>query len=123
MLELRDAQVSAFRRDLEELVEELFDHLTKKLPSGCRALGDEREVRAFIQRNLETAARWGVESVAGVAALLELFVQFGPSLERSPLREWSMRILSHPVMAGDLKAETVWERHHALTEGRPVVQA
>ncbi|MBC8072436.1 MAG: hypothetical protein IAG13_29205 [Deltaproteobacteria bacterium] len=124
MLAIRDEQlVTLGLQQLGELPRELRDHLVSRLPSACAALGGAHEVDAFIERNLPTALRLGLVSAAAFAQLFELLLQFGPALERSPVRAWSTNILEHPVIAGDLKVDMLWERHHVLTDGRPVVSA
>ena len=123
MLTIRDEQMSALRvRSVRRLSDELFDHLMNRHASTVASMGGEGALRTFIQRHLEQTVRWGIESTAAAAALFELMLQFGPSFERSPLRDASLNILNHPVMTGDLKVDTVWERHDALTQGRPIVQ-
>jgi len=123
MLTIRNQQMEAFRQaSMDGLADQLARHLLHKYPARSAAMGGESGVRAFIRRNLHKPVQWGIESLGAIATVFELLLQFGEAFERSPAREWSINILSHPVMAGDLKVDTVWQRHQTLTEGRPVVQ-
>ncbi len=123
MLTIRDQQMHVFRRyAIGKLADQVARLLLRKHPVRSAAIGGESGVRAFVARNLDKPAGWGVESPGGIAIVFELLLQFGEELERSPAREWSLNILTHPVMSGDLKAGTVWERHQRLTDGRPLVQ-
>jgi hypothetical protein len=124
MIAIREAQVHALMTGLNgALVPELCAHLMEALPSICHAMGGRRALAAFVDNNLERAVRWDLQSPAAIAMLFELFLQFGAELERSPIRAWCTTILEHTAMDGDSKVETIWERHHALTEGRPVERA
>ncbi len=124
MLTVRDAQLDALQLQRDESVlRELVDHLHRRLPESCARLGGRRELRGFVEQGLPRALALGVRSVATLAALFELWLQFGGELERSPLRAWSLTILAHPIMAGELKVETIWARHDSYTEGRRVVPA
>jgi len=54
--------------------------------------------------------------------LAELMLQFGEDLKRSPLREWAINILNTPDLPGQLKAETIRDKHDRLTGGRIVMR-
>jgi hypothetical protein len=123
MLTLTHDQMNAFAvASIATFSDKLSGYLITTYPSICAAMGGEAAIQTFIAANLPRAASWGIDSADGVTALFELLLQYGTSFERSPAREWSMNILSHPVMAGDVKVDLVRERHNQLTEGRPIVR-
>ena len=123
MLVIRNEQMDAFREaSTQGQLDELVRHLSSKYPAHSRVIGSESALRNFVQRGLRLASTWGVDSLEGVPALLELLIQFGEDFDHSPVREWSLIILRHPVLAGDLKVDTVWTRHRQLTQGRTFVR-
>jgi hypothetical protein len=123
MLVIRNAQMDAFREaSTQSQLDEIIRHLSSKYPDHSRAIGGESALRDFVQRGLRTASTYGVDSPESTAALLELLIQFGEDFAHSPVREWSLTMLRHPVLAGDLKVDAVWTRHQQLTQGRTFVR-
>lgn len=122
MLVIREDQLAAFRLAAKErFVDDTAAHLRQHYPAPCAALGPEAQVRAFVRRGMTSAAKHGIEGWGGQTLYLELLVQFGEHLERSPLRQWSKNILENPDLPGDAKAEVLRDRHLAATQGRVLI--
>lgn len=124
MLTIRDEQLKAFlcsrsRNSVDPLVERLI----RKYPQQCATMGGEPGTRAFAERTVATASDWGISSEEALTVLADLLVQFGEGFERSPFQQWSLTILQNPIMTGDLKVDTVWDRHSSLTGGRQMIFA
>lgn len=84
----------------------------KLRPEGTRAL-----VRAVIARG----AACNVSTEGAVAALIELWVAFGPEFERSPHQADALELLEHPTMPAGLKLSLIQELLTALSGGRAIV--
>ena len=122
MLVIREKQLEAFRSAANERCAEVIAaHLRQHYPTPCAALGDEEQVRAFVQRGMTRGAKHGIETRGGLTLYLELLVQFGENLECSPLRPWSKNILENPDLPGDVKAGVLRDRHLEITQGRVLV--
>ncbi len=121
MLVIRDAQSAVLDRSLaDRFLDELVKHLQTDLTEPAAQVGDKDALRDFVKLAMEKSAAYGIESRGGVAIMAELMVQFGENLQWSPLREWSFNILDTPRLPGQLKIETVRDKHDALTGGRVV---
>lgn len=118
MLRIREAQFAAFgAAAASTFAAELQTFLSARFPESCRALGNEANLTAFVERAIQEAKALGVESTTGVQALATLWLQFGFRLQRSPIKTWARNILAHPSLPGEAKALSVFERHEAETQG------
>ena len=119
MLQIRDTQLEAFRTTLRErFIERTVNHLLAHFPDPCAsACAGRNEVRAFVTRGTDKAIRLNVSTPAAVTALLELWLQFGEDFERSPIRVWTLNMLSHPELPGMAKVDVIRDRHQELTGG------
>ena len=119
MLRIRDAQVHAFQKvSLERFIENAVNHLLEHFPDPCAsALGGRVQVRAFVTRGIGKASGLNVKTAAAVTALLELWLQFGENFERSPIRLWTLNMLSHPDLPGATKVDVIRDRHLEITGG------
>ena len=119
MLQIRSPQIEAFQKALlEQYVENTVSHLLEHFPDPCAsALGGPNEVRAFVTRGMDKASGLNVNTPTAVTALLELWLQFGENFERSPIRTWTMNMLSHPDLPGAAKVDAIRDRHLELTGG------
>jgi hypothetical protein len=119
VLRIREAQFHAFQQvSLDRFIDNTVNHLLEHFPDPCAsALGGRTEVRAFVMRGLGRASAVNVNTPAAVTALLELWLQFGEDFERSPIRVWTMNMLSHPELPGATKVDVVRDRHLELTGG------
>src|SRR5437868_3600457 len=109
------------RRAIDEFVEYASRHLWTYYPGGCAFVGGSAEVTAFVRRTVERGKGYGIESRGAVLAFAELLLQFGENFERSPIREWTMNMLAHPVLPGSAKVEGILERHLERTQGRVII--
>ena len=73
-----------------------------RYPSTVEDLG-ERGVEQFVRRAITFGAAHGIDTVAGVTALLSLLVQNREAFERSPDRAWAIQVLQHATLPGMLK--------------------
>jgi hypothetical protein len=96
-------------------------HLKSRFSAQAAALGDERELTAFVRRTIRKAAGYGIDNKGSVTTLAELMIQFGDDFERSPLQAWTMNILSQRTVPGQVRTEALRERYEELTGGRPVL--
>ena len=119
MLQIRQTQLEAFRTTLRErFIERTVSHLLEHFPDPCAsAFAGRNDVVAFVTRGTDKAARLNVITPAAVTALLELWLQFGEDFERSPIRVWTLNMLSHPELPGTAKVDVIRDRHQELTGG------
>ena len=123
MLTIRNAQMAVFQqRRIDEFVDDLVRHLQTNFSEPAAVVGGEAELKTFAKRAIDKGAEYGIDTKGGVMILAELMIQFGEDLERSPPREWTMNILNTPNLPGQMKAETVRDKHDALTGGRIVIR-
>lgn len=119
MLQIRREQFGSFQRALlEQYIETTTNHLLEHFPDPCASVfGGRDDVRAFVTRGIDKATDLNVNTPSAVAALLELWLQFGDNFERSPIRAWTMNMLSHPDLPGATKVDAIRDRHLELTGG------
>lgn len=120
MLRLRSDQIESFgERRREGFRRELCDRL---LEDHSHLAGDAGRpgVEAFVDRALAVLATWGIETEGAASLLVELMAQVGERFERSPDRSFALDTLAHPALPGAIKAQMVFEKLHATTEGRSV---
>src|SRR5687768_10032550 len=110
MLVMRPEQMAAFRADAQQrFAERMQAYVAAEYPLHHDALGDEG-TRQLIRTGIELGVRYQLGGEGPVAVLIELMVQFGERLERSPDRAWAERILQQPGLPGAVKVSAVQER-------------
>ncbi|MFO0615559.1 MAG: hypothetical protein U0414_23400 [Polyangiaceae bacterium] len=121
MLTIRAAQFAAFRAVADdELVERLRVYLPTIYPRHCAALGEEG-TRERIRTGLALADAHGIERGRAVVVLVELLVEFGARLERSPDRAWAERMLARRDVPGAVRVAAVRDHLAKSTGGRLLV--
>ena len=122
MLIIRNQQMEAFRQQASDrFASDLVEHLLANHALAAKRIGSRQELTVFVRRAIGRVAECGVQSPGATTAVVELLLQFGEEFKRSPLRQWALKILEHPTLGGDLKAEKLRERHEELTGGRTVI--
>jgi hypothetical protein len=129
MLVVRKEQVAVFRAEAQRrFAERMRAHIAEEYPAHHAALGDEG-TRQLIQKGIAAAERHGIDAEAtggptgATAGLIELMVEFGERLERSPERPWAEKMLAHLDVPGSVRVTAVRERFAAATGGRRLVVA
>ena len=123
MLVVRKEQVAVFRVEAwKRFAGRMRSYMAAEYPARYQALGDEG-TRQLIQKGIEAAERYGIDTEGATAVLIELMVEFGERLERSPDRVWAERILAQPELPGQVKVSALRERLSASTGGRTLVIA
>lgn len=124
MLVVRKEQVAVFRTDAEKrFAERMRAYLAEEYPARCAALGAEG-TKQLVWKGMETAGRYGIDTEgpdSATVGLIELMVEWGERLERSPERAWAERILAEPDVPGSVRVTAVRERFAASTGGRRLV--
>jgi len=121
MLVVRREQVAVFRADARRrFAERMRAYVAEEYPAHHQAMGDGG-TRQLVQKGIEVAERHGIDTEAATAGLIELMVEFGERLERSPDRVWAEGILAQPDLPGQVKVMAIRERLAAATGGRPLV--
>jgi len=121
MMTIRREQLAA----LSELATRDFQrhqisYLSSEYPSRARDLG-QAGLQAHVEQAMADATQRGILSKGAVAIWIELRLQFGNDLQRSPERKWALKILAHPALPDHVKLDLVRDRLTAHTGGRPVV--
>lgn len=123
MLVVRKEQVAVFRAEARKrFAERLRAYIAEEYPTRYQALGDDG-TKQLVQKGIEAAERHGIDTDGATAVLVELMVEFGERLERSPDRAWAERILAQPELPGQVKVSALRERLSASTGGRTLVLA
>jgi hypothetical protein len=119
MLTIRAQQLDAFQKlRRERFIENAVNHLLEHYPDPCKSsLGERNEVQTFVTRGIDKASLLNVNTPGAVTALLELWLQFGEKFERSPIRTWTMNMLSNPDIPCEAKVDVIRDRHLELTGG------
>jgi hypothetical protein len=91
---------------------------SRTTPSSAAAQGRRNEVSAFVDRIINKASAFGVNSTGAVSTLAELAIPFSEHFGRSPVREWTLNILAHTALPGSSKTEAIQDRHANATHGR-----
>ncbi len=121
MIVIRSEQQAAFRAAAENrFAARMHAHVAAEYPEHHARLGEDG-TRELIQRAVAAGARWGLDGEGQVGALIELMVEFGEKLERSPDRAWAETILGNPGLPGAVKVTAVREKLLARTGGRSLV--
>jgi hypothetical protein len=121
MLIVRREQVAVFRADAQRrFAERMRAYIADEYPRRYEALGEEG-TKELVQKGIEAAEGYGIDTEGPTAVLIELMVDFGEKLERSPDRAWAERILAHPALPGQVKVTAIRERLTERTGGRPIV--
>jgi hypothetical protein len=122
MLVIRDAQLAALRQlAIDRFAADLVKHLLRHFPAPSARVGGEPEVREFVRKAIERAARYGIETTGSITVFAELLLQYGENFERSPLRSWIAKMLSNQALPGDAKIEAIRDRINEQTGGRTIV--
>jgi len=123
MIIVRKEQVAAFRAAAQQhFAERMRAYIAEEYPRRYEALGEEG-TKALVQKGIEAAEGYGIEGEGPTAVLIELMVDFGEKLERSPDRVWAEGILAQPDIPGQVRVGVVRERFEARTGGRRIVMA
>jgi hypothetical protein len=121
MLVVRKEQVAVFRADAERrFAERMRAYIAEAHTARYQAMGDEG-TKQLVQKGIEAAERHGIDTEGATAVLIELMVEFGERLERSPDRKWAEGILALPDLPGQVKVTAVRDRLSASTGGRRMV--
>jgi hypothetical protein len=96
------------------------DYIASEHPRHCSALGIDG-TNDFVERSMRAAALLGITLEGAVAALIELWLLYGESLERAPDREWAGNILAHKELPDYIKVEAVQNRIQEKTGGRSMI--
>ena len=122
MVTIRNQQMETLRQqEVDRFASNLVEHLLTTHALAATRIGSRHDLTAFVRRAIARVEDCGVHSPGGITVVVELLLQFGEEFKRSPLRDWALKILEHPTLGGDLKAEKLRERHEELTGGRTVI--
>jgi hypothetical protein len=118
---VRREQVAVFRADAQRrFAERMRAYIAEEYPRHYEVLGEEG-TNGLVQKGIEKAAQHGIETEGATAVLIELMVEFGEKLERSPERAWAEKMLAEPEVPGQVKVKAIRERFEASTGGRRLV--
>jgi hypothetical protein len=121
MLIVRKEQIAVFQVEARKrFAERMRAYVAEEYPARYAALGDDG-TRQLVAKGIAAADRHGIEPEGAIAGLIELMVEFGERLERSPERAWAEKILAQPELPGEVKVSAVRERFAAATGGRRLV--
>lgn len=121
MLVIRDAQMRVLALERKDEFEELMLRRIKaEFPERSGDFAPD-ELRAFLRRAGEAAARLGVVMPDARAAFVELVLEYGEAFERAPERGRIHKILQHPSLPGDVKVFAIQDRIARQTSGRRLV--
>jgi hypothetical protein len=108
VLQIRQVQLDAFRRNLEkELVQRLSQQLREEFPEHLAEPAEARQQAELVLRKANDA---GIESDTSVVDLARLMMRFGNDLEGFPDPAWAGAILSHKALPGDVKIRFLHQR-------------
>jgi hypothetical protein len=123
MLVVRKEQMVVFRAEAwKRFAERMRTYIAEEHAARYRALGEEG-TKQLVQKGIEKAARHRIETEGPTAVLIELMLEYGERLERSPERTWAEKILGRPELPGEVKVAAVRDRLEASSGGRPLVMA
>ncbi|WP_437674143.1 hypothetical protein [Sorangium sp. So ce131] len=123
MLVIRKEQVAVFRAESQRrFAARMRAYIAEEHPDRYRTLGDDGTA-VLVEKGIEKAARHGIDAEGPTAVLIELMLEFGERLERSPDRAWAEKILASPELPGEVKVAAVRDRFAARAGGRPLVMA
>jgi len=121
MLVIREDQIEAFRQqNVERLIACTISYIRTEHPTHYARLGADG-TRAFVERCIAAARRFGIDTDGATAVVTELWLIYGETLERAPDREWARNILAHKELPGYIKAETLQNRISERMGGRVLV--
>lgn len=83
-------------------VDRLTIHFARLWPKQVAALGDG--YRACIDREVERALAFGMDTESAAARLVNLFFVWGPDFEKKPENRWALDILLDRTLSGMAKA-------------------
>lgn len=121
MLIIRAAQLEVFRAQADDaFVERMRAYLATTYPKHHAALGEDG-TRERVRAGLALADAHGIERGRAVVVLVELLVEFGAKLERSPERVWAERMLARRDLPGAVRVAAVRDYLAKSTGGRLLV--
>jgi hypothetical protein len=121
VLVIRKPQMALFRRaGRQTFADDMVNYLVAEYPAHCAGL-TRAEIRAFVERSIDAAAKLRITTEGAVGVLIELRLVYGENLERAPDREWARNILKHERLPGHIKVEAVQNRLLESTGGRLLV--
>jgi hypothetical protein len=122
MLTVRNDQLkilSSLRR--VQFVDRLLPHLAADYPSWYEERQD-RGAREFVERVIEIGDKQDIRGQWAVSTLVDLMIEFGEAFERSPDRDWAVKILTHRALPDRMKISMLSERLRERTGGRRIVE-
>jgi hypothetical protein len=123
MLIIRKEQVAVFRAEARRrFVDRMCAYIAAEHPAPYQAMGDHG-IQQLVQKCIEKAASHGIEREGPTAVLIELMLEYGERLERSPERAWAEKILANAELPDSVKVAAVRDRFAAVADGRRVVMA
>jgi hypothetical protein len=118
---VRREQIAVFRAEAQrQFAERMRAYIAEEYPRHYETLGEEG-TKALVQKGIEKAVQHDIDTEGATAVLIELMVEFGDKLERSPERAWAEKILAEPGVPGQVKVKAIRERFEASTGGRRIV--
>lgn len=121
MLVIRNEQLQIIQSQRQANLERrILDHVAHKYPDDFAALG-EPGMLDLLHQAIAFGSTRGMIGELAVRELLSLFIEFHPNLELAPHRDWVLRILDHPTLAGPFKAGIIRERLDPITQGRRII--
>jgi hypothetical protein len=102
MLEIRDAQMTAFEAAaLKNFEDKMVAHLKQFSPQHCEVIG-ELGVRFVIRLGMGRARTYGFTNQGPVRFYLELMFMFGSDFDTDPLLPWVAQILNDTTIADQM---------------------
>jgi hypothetical protein len=93
MLRIRSAQVDVFRENaVAEPRRKIVAEIERVLPEESARLGHDKLV-AFVDRNIEKAASYGLGSERGTCTYCEAALLYGEDFDTNPRTAWSRDVL------------------------------
>lgn len=104
-----------------QFIDRLLPHLAADYPSWYAAHQDSG-ARSFVEKVIGIGEEHNIFGKGSVSALVDLMVEFGEMFEKSPDRDWAIKLLSHPSLPDHTKVPLLSERLRQRTGGRRIVE-
>jgi hypothetical protein len=113
MFVIRTAQLEALGKALERaFMRRAADHLRKRYPDSCKALGDEG-VQTWVAKAMEKRSEHRFEDEESILVYLDLMQVLGFDFDADPRLPWVKGTLDDPDLSAKVRLALLWERAHA----------